>query len=228
MHFSFGISHLLRQITLGIVLTGWPFAVLWAQTSAAFLSQFQAQPDQTAVIKQGEKAAFLCSKCHGEKGLSPTDYTPNLAGQNPEYLVTQIEKFATSKRQDEWMEKMIRSMAPEERAAISLFYAAQHVTPASLPTAQAQSGQVLFEKNCARCHENSALGKREVPRLAGQQPQYLRKALLRYLEQHHRNYPPMTAAVIGLGKKNIDAVVAYLSALNPPVGTGATPGPTAP
>ena len=57
-----------------------------------------------------------------------------------------------------------------------------------------------------------AKGGETYPRLAGQQAEYLRRSLHRYLKgTGERIYPPMTAAVTGLGEKNIEAVVTYLS-----------------
>ncbi|MDP3440591.1 MAG: c-type cytochrome, partial [Azonexus sp.] len=55
----------------------------------------QADPAaRKAAVEAGKKTAFFCANCHGEDGVSKTPEVPNLAGQNPGYLLEQIRKFA--------------------------------------------------------------------------------------------------------------------------------------
>ena len=51
-------------------------------------------------IRMGKERAILCNQCHGEDGNSKTPDVPNLASQNPKYLLEQIEKFATGSRKN--------------------------------------------------------------------------------------------------------------------------------
>jgi cytochrome c553 len=65
-----------------------------------------------------------------------------------------------------------------------------------------------------RCHQADAHGNEGIPRLAGQQPEYLRLSLKRYLNKTgERVYPDMSVAVSELGDANIEAVVQYLAGL---------------
>lgn len=159
----------------------------------------------------GRKAAFFCANCHGETGLSKYPEVPNLAGQHPVYMLGQIEAFLSGRRKDAFMQGLMKVLSEEEKAQIAVFFAAQPV-PSSKTVAMAEEGKVLFGRNCARCHGAEAKGGETYPRLAGQQAEYLRRSLHRYLKgTGERIYPPMTAAVTGLGEKNIEAVVTYLS-----------------
>ncbi|KAB2966844.1 c-type cytochrome [Zoogloea sp.] len=159
----------------------------------------------------GRKAAFFCANCHGETGVSKYPEVPNLAGQHPVYVLGQIEAFLSGKRKDAFMQGLMKVLSDEEKAQIAVFLAAQPVPP-SRPGAVAGEGRELFSRNCARCHGAEAKGGETFPRLAGQQDEYLRRSLHRYLKASgERIYPPMTAAVNGLGEKNIEAVVNYLS-----------------
>lgn len=159
----------------------------------------------------GRKAAFFCANCHGETGLSKYPEVPNLAGQHPVYVLGQIEAFLSGRRKDAFMQGLMKVLSEEEKAQIAVFLAAQPVPP-SRPGAVAGDGRELFSRNCARCHGAEAKGGETFPRLAGQQDEYLRRSLQRYLKASgERIYPPMTAAVNGLGEKNIEAVVNYLS-----------------
>lgn len=159
----------------------------------------------------GRKAAFFCANCHGETGVSKYPEVPNLAGQHPVYVLGQIEAFLSGRRKDAFMQGLMKVLSEEEKAQIALFFAAQPVPPAKA-VAVVGEGKELFSRNCARCHGAEAKGGETFPRLAGQQDEYLRRSLQRYLKASgERIYPPMTAAVNGLGEKNIEAVVNYLS-----------------
>ena len=168
-----------------------------------------------ALIDEGRKASFFCANCHGETGLSKFPEVPNLAGQNPSYVLVQMDAFYTGKRKDPFMQGLIKVLSERERAAIALFYSSSPVTPAlPAPGKQAARGAELYAKICARCHLPDARGAETFPRLAGQQQEYLRINIRRYLNQTgERLYTPMTAAVTQLGEANIEAVTEYLSSL---------------
>ncbi len=113
------------------------------------------------------------------------------------------------------MQGLMKVLSAQEKANIALFYAAQPVPPAVAEAGpRAAEGREHFVHNCVRCHGAEARGGENFPRLAGQQAEYLRRNLTRYLKNApERSYPPMTAAVTVLGEKNIEAVVDYLSSL---------------
>ena len=46
------------------------------------------------LYKVGRKVAAVCANCHGEGGTSTKPSIPNLAGQNPAYLLEQMRQFA--------------------------------------------------------------------------------------------------------------------------------------
>lgn len=208
-----------RRALLGLmlaVLVG-PALAETAPTSREHLERLaRSKPaDQKAAQDAGKKAAFFCANCHGDSGLSKYGEVPNLAGQHPLYILSQIDAFLAGKRKDAFMQGLMKVLSAEDKATIAVFYAAQQVAPSvATPGAQAAAGRELFQKNCARCHGADAKGGESFPRLAGQQAEYLRRNIRRYLDMSgERTYPPMTAAVTGLGEKNIEAVVDYLSSL---------------
>lgn len=173
-------------------------------------------PQRAALVEEGRKAAFFCANCHGEQGVSRYGEVPNLAGQHPAYVLTQIEAFLAGTRKDAFMQGLMKVLSERDKAAIAVHYAS---SPALQPKASAGAGAKLYAQYCAHCHQADAGGAETFPRLAGQQSEYLRRSLQRYLTQSgERFYAPMTAAVIQLGEKNIDAVVEYLS------GAHAAPG----
>ncbi len=76
---------------------------------------------------------------------------------------------------------------------------------------------------CTTCHGVSAQGFRGyyiMPRLAGQQPQYIENQLHAFLEQRRRN-PVMANVAHGITPEMVPGLAARFSALNPPPYGGA-------
>ena len=79
---------------------------------------------------------------------------------------------------------------------------------------------------CTTCHGPSAQGFRgfyTMPRLAGQQPQYIENQLHAFLERRRLN-PVMANVAHGIAPEMIPALAARMSALNPPPFGGAPSG----
>lgn len=167
-----------------------------------------------AAVEAGRKASFFCANCHGETGVSKTQEVPNLAGQNPAYLLEQIRKFGNGERQDAFMQGMIKVLKDEDRLQLALFYAAQPVSPSKADSAQVAKGQELFRKLCVRCHGEQARGNELYPRLAGQKALYLQTSITRYRDVSGiRNNQLMSIATAPLKNDDIVAVAQYLTQL---------------
>lgn len=181
------------------------------------LKEVQANPKLSEdAMKTGKKVAAFCANCHGEGGNSTNPDIPNLAGQNPGYLLDQVRQFAEGKRKNEFMEGMIRALKPEETIGMVVYFAAQPVTPhkAGVSPALVLRGKDLFHKNCFRCHGENGLGSEKFARIAGQQQGYLSKTIKRYRAGSvQRSDPLMAAATSLLSDADIDALVAYVSTM---------------
>ena len=165
------------------------------------------------LLREARSAGSFCANCHGEAGFSRFPEVPNLASQHPAYILNQIEAFLSGRRKNEFMEGLMKVLSERDKAAIALAFSSAPAIPASVkPGPRAKEGGEHFQRLCARCHQADARGAETFPRLAGQQQEYLRVTLRRYLAMSgERNYPPMSGAVMQLGERNIDAVVDYLS-----------------
>lgn len=211
-----------RSVLLAFALTSLTATVFMSAAHAAepaTAEQLLAQmpingSERAAVMIEGKKAAFFCANCHGDNGMSRYPGVPNLAGQNPAYILSQIDAFLTGRRKDEFMQGLMKVLSERDKVAIALYFSSLPVVPATAPGPRAAEGAQFFAKQCAHCHRPDARGDQTFPRLAGQQREYLRTSLSRYLSQSGgRLYPPMTAAITQLGTDNIDAVADYLSGL---------------
>lgn len=168
-----------------------------------------------SAFKTGRKVAAVCANCHGEGGNSLKPEIPNLAGQNPAYLIEQLRKFADGRRRNEFMEGMIKAMNSDEKIGMVLFYANQKVVrkPVSNP-ALAAKGKEHYSKTCWRCHGEDGRGNEKFARIAGQQPDYLRATLRGYRAGTGLRIDPLMAATTQLmTDADIDAVVAYVMSM---------------
>jgi cytochrome c553 len=167
-----------------------------------------------AAVEAGRKASFFCANCHGEDGISKSADIPNLAGQNPAYLLEQIRKFGSGERKDAFMQGLIKVLKDDERLQIALYYAGNPVRPAVADAAQAARGKVFFDKLCVRCHGEQARGNDIYPRLAGQKMTYLQSSITRYRDQTGvRNNQLMSIATATLKNDDIVAISHYLTQL---------------
>ena len=180
------------------------------------LQQAMADPKLADdLYKVGRKVSAVCANCHGDGGNSTKPSVPNLAGQNPAYLLEQVRQFADARRRYEFMEGMIRAMNSDEKIGMVLFYAAQPVTPKPVADAALLAkGQEIFGKNCFRCHGDMGRGNDQIARIAGQQTDYLRSTLKRYRDgPNTRANSIMTPNTKLLTDADIESLVAYVSSM---------------
>jgi cytochrome c553 len=183
---------------------------------AAHLKMLQSNPAQTeAMHKIGRKVAAVCAYCHGDGGNSLKPDIPNLAGQNPAYLLEQMRQFSTGERRNEFMQGLIKALKPEEKIGMVIFYSGQEVThkPAT-NAALVSKGQEYYSKTCWRCHGEQGRGNEAFARIAGQQADYLTTTLKRYRDGSiARKNSLMAANTQLMTDADIAAVVAYVSSM---------------
>lgn len=176
----------------------------------------QADPAQfEAAYKLGGKAAAVCALCHGNNGNSLNPDIPNLAGQNPAYLLEQMRQFSVGERRYEFMEGLIKALKPEDKIGIAVFFASQEVqTKAATNAALVSKGQAYYAKNCLACHGEQGRGSEGFARIAGQQPGYLALTLKRYRDGSTvRKGSVMAPSAKAMTDDDISAVAAYVTAM---------------
>ena len=181
------------------------------------LKEVETNPRQwETLFKSGKKVAAFCANCHGDGGNSVDPETPNLAGQNPYYLLQQLREFAgTERKTTEFKRRLVKAMTTDEKLGMVIFYAGQEVTykPAA-DAALAKKGEALYLKACADCHEKDGRGAREYSRVAGQQPGYMSKTLKGYRDgTGARIHRQMADEIRPLKDPDIAAIAAYVAAM---------------
>ena len=143
---------------------------------AAALACGAALPVAAQDIEAGRAKAQVCAACHGADGNSATGMFPSLAGQTWRYLYIQLKDFKEGRRSNPLMSPMAATLSREDMVNIANFYAAQPLKPS---TFKADEGKVKLGKAkadetlCTMCHLGGFLGQNEIPRVAGQQYEYI-------------------------------------------------------
>jgi len=184
---------------------------------AARLKEVEANPKLTEqLLKTGKSVAGFCANCHGDGGNSVKPDIPNLAGQNPAYLLDQLRKFSVGLRRNEFMEGMIKALTSDEKVGIVLFFSSQKVlsNPSRVDEQQLSNGKRIYTEVCWRCHGTDGHGNESFARIAGQQAPYLSATIKQYRSGvGTRTNALMNANTKILRDSDIDAVVAYVSHL---------------
>ena len=70
----------------------------------------------------GKVKAATCAGCHGKAGISNNPLWPNLAGQQPGYLVKQLQAFREGRRTDPLMGPMAKPLSDEDISNLAAWY----------------------------------------------------------------------------------------------------------
>lgn len=177
--------------------------------------------DTTALaIEKGKERAVLCSQCHGEDGNSLKPGVPNLAGQNPVYLLGQIEKFSDGRRINYVMNALSKNFTADDKENLAIFYAKMKVKVTKVNPLLAANGRAVYAEKCSTCHGEKGIGQAEFARLAGQKPDYVETTLKNFRDNSlNNNLATKRKSVImdmvtqKLSDEDIKALAAYVAQL---------------
>lgn len=171
-----------------------------------FASQTPAQrpPAEFGDPAKGESHTVLCAGCHGLAGVSSDPATPNLAGQDPQYLVNAIKAYRNT-RTYEPMIRVVAGLSDADVDNIAAFYSVQKGRPA-------ENGPALLQEltqKCDRCHGTGVRSSDvAIPRLNGQDQDYLVMALRSYRD-NRRQTSVMHNMVLPYGEAVIESLATY-------------------
>ncbi|MHB8453954.1 MAG: c-type cytochrome [Acidiferrobacterales bacterium] len=214
---------------LGVaLLAGMPASSRAAGPEPALTARLQAIENNPAALKSliqdgKDQTDTFCVYCHGNGGNSTNPDIPNLAEQNPAYLLAQLRQFAHGQREDEYvsvMQKLAKTFTPAQEVTIAAYFAALPLTAAPAANADlAIQGKLIYAQRCVACHGRDGLGNGEYPRLASQEPGYVIRTLTNFRD-HADSRPSkvMSNATMGLKDADIQGLAAYVARM--PVKSG--------
>jgi len=182
------------------------------------LSAFAAAPGLAQDEAALRKLAEPCFACHGPDGNSANPAYPVLAGQSWRYIYIELKDFKEGRRSDPVMSPMAAPLTREDMMALGNFFAAQK--PRSLdfkadPARVAAGRKVSEAVLCTMCHLGEFRGQNEIPRVAGQWPQYTMKQLADFKARRRTNDAGnMTSVAATLSEDDIVNLAHYIANLN--------------
>lgn len=188
-----------------------------ATLTAALALTAQAQPDPAQADAVPAKAQ-LCAACHGPGGNSQNPAYPILAGQTWRYIYIELRDFKAGRRSDPVMSPIAQTLSPEEMIALGNYFAAQKPLPIAFQAdgAKVEAGRKTSDAVlCPMCHLGGFVGQNDIPRVAGQYPQYVKKQLEDFKARRRTNDAGnMTSVAATLSEQDIENLAQYIGNLN--------------
>ncbi len=182
-------------------------AVLFFVPAAGYAAAAAAVPPQAAT----------CVACHGAGGNSVNPVVPSLAGQPKQFITTQLVMFREGNRKNAEMAPFAANLSNTDLNELAAYFSAQPLVPPvrTLHAEKTDAGRLLTQQYfCVNCHGQTLRGQMHIPRLAGQQAEYLRVQLLGFKAATRFDMDgQMSSAVQALTPADIDLLADYISAL---------------
>ena len=181
-------------------------ASLLAMAGAA---QAQIRPDTLAT----------CAACHGPGGNAPIAQFPSLAGQPRLFIENQLVLIREGLRDVPAMKAAMDGMKDEEIVELSKHFAAQ--TPiASAGAGQPQKLRAGADASarmlCGTCHLPNFAGQGQVPRLAGQNEEYLVLSMKQFRDNPGPGRDTIMAATMrGVSDADLANLAHYMAHFKP-------------
>jgi len=182
---------------------------------AALPAHAQMDAAQMAAARQKAEACFTC---HGPDGNSANSAYPILAGQSWRYIYIQLKDFKEGRRSDPSKTPIVADLSRDDMIAMGQFFAAQKPAPIKFNAdgAKVDAGRKISDAVlCPMCHGGGFVGQNEIPRVAGQYPEYIRKQLQDFKAKRRTNDAGnMTSVAHTLSASDIENLSHYIANLN--------------
>lgn len=167
-----------------------------------------------------EEQITVCLACHGAGGISRVPETPSLAGQPQFFTIAQLFLFRDGRRSSVAMTAAAKDLTNDDLRALSAYIAKlppPEPPPDSPDPERAARGRALAGRHhCTVCHNPDFSGRDQMPRLANQREDYLRKAMREYKSGARVGYAgAMAVELRELTDADLDDLAHYLAQLPP-------------
>lgn len=181
--------------------------------ASAFAQQQPAEEDPAT-----RQLAQQCFACHGPDGNSTNPAYPVLAGQGWRYIYLELRDFKEGRRTNPQMSPMAANLTRDQMIALGNFFAAQKPAPIAFTAdaAKVAAGRKVADAVlCTMCHLGDFKGQNEIPKVAGQWPQYITKQLEDFRARRRTNDAGnMTSVTRNLSDEDIENLAQYIANLS--------------
>ncbi len=184
---------------------------------ALMVSFLLMSPAAWAADEMPAKAA-MCLGCHGVNGNSSMPGTPSLAAQNARYIYLQLRDFQEGRRENPIMSPMTAGLTRPEMQELANYFSKQKLSSKGFkadPDKAALGKAKADETLCAMCHLGEFIGQNEIPKVAGQNFDYVVKTLKDFKAKNRTNDAGnMTSVASTLSEQDIENLGHYIAGLN--------------
>ena len=168
-------------------------------------------------IEAGRVKSQACAACHGADGNSQSGQFPNLAGQTWRYIYIQLKDYKEGRLSDPVMTAMASPLSRQDMIDIGNYFAAQKARPSTFKVdeAKVRLGRAKADETlCSMCHLGGFAGQNEIPRVAGQQFDYIVKQMRDFKARTRTNDAGnMTSVAQTLSEADIENLGHYITSL---------------
>ena len=166
------------------------------------------QKPAEASLQGGLAVAVLCEECHGKNGVSTTQGVPNLAGQQPAYLIASTLEYKSGTRDHGGTGEMLTELEQVDIEEMAMYFASQSAPMREAPPFGDPVVGEADSASCGKCHGAGGIShKPMVPSLAAQDPFYLVSATKAYRNHDRSDDTKMPVKT----DEQIDNIAAYYS-----------------
>jgi cytochrome c553 len=162
--------------------------------------------------------AGSCIGCHGPNGNSTMPGIPSLAAQNARYIYLQLRDFQEGRRSNDMMTPMTAGLSKDDMREIADYYSKQKLSSKGFKAdaEKAKLGKAKADETlCAMCHLGEFVGQNEIPKVAGQNYDYVVKSLTDFKAKTRTNDAGnMTSVASTLSAADIENLAHYIAGLN--------------
>ena len=172
---------------------------------------------QAADLEAGRKKAGSCAECHGAEGNSTDPVVPSIAGQPAQFLAGQLFFFREEYRKDPKMSPAAKNLSNADMNDLAAYFSSVKPTPPkhrTAPESEKLGAQLTQKFRCVQCHGPALQGQQHIPRIAGQQLDYLRAQLKGFKRGTRSDIDGyMTQMAQPLSDADIEILTDYLAGL---------------
>ena len=162
-----------------------------------------------------EETVAVCTACHGDDGVPVQADIPILWGQQFYYLYVQLKDYKAGRRANDIMAPIAAEFDRGQMKALANYFAAKPwpniVIGKDSDRVQAGRSQAAAGQ-CPQCH-NRYLGDSRIPRLAGQQQEYLLRTMLEFKHKVRLNSAAKGSLMKSYNDSSIEQIAHFLATL---------------
>jgi cytochrome c553 len=172
---------------------------------------------QAQDLQAGKATAAVCAACHGEDGNAVIPGYPTLAGQTWRYIYVQLKDYKEGRRSHPIMTPMASNLSRADMVNVANYFARFPLKPSGFVAdeAKVKLGKAKADETlCTMCHMGGFSGQNEIPRVAGQQYDYVVEQLRNFKARTRTNDAGnMTSVAQTLSDADIENLGHYISSI---------------